>query len=565
MTEILIVGENPTYQADGVNLVLNNTKLISGNFLITKFRVIFFTNEEKPDYSHSVKFNFDLIEIPHWSLHKIQICDNMLLRDADIEKKYSDCYIIVLKCANARRLTFFFKDVVNFDMNVLLTELFAHSAAALMVARRGNSLQQVSRAIFNFKSKLIHNCSTPKYDKPPISPSMVLTASQNDPFLLEDLIALLPFPNKKLYISSNEVLPHNPSHKVESIDFDRTEQIPLFSYYLKTSQKALFTNDTNMSDLDYILPCGCPSGETLIFGCDVVLPAISKLSKSFYKMCKLCYSESSMSMFRINRRIRNSMKIAKSVSDFQSGLENQVRTNTTRSFHSISQNTKWQQYVGQALSFASKVSSGLKKNNIILKSSDFPLALVISSLVKVMLDPFYRTIEGFLHLIIEEWISKRYRFNPNIDCLASYGYSYEPSIVFFFSALHNLSLEYYMEFEFDTNFLLILSDLLPSGIFHSYFVKEINGDRFIRGINPLEIIEFWSKFRNSLYYKNLSSEIDYSPQPLISNFCFCNLELWDEYFLRWTLGTANLLEEREFYKKLVLFLLETPVYLKPYL
>lgn len=123
----------------------------------------------------------------------------------------------------------------------------------------------------------------------------------------------------------------------------------------------------------------------------------------------------------------------------------------------------------------------------------------LSSLAQLMLDPYYRTIEGFLVLIQREWCSFGHKFE---DRLGRSGHSKEKSPVFIqmLDATWQLLHQYPTSFEFTGHFLTILMECLYSGFFFT-FRANCELDRMKLQRNVLSLNEITG---DELEYGNLN-------------------------------------------------------------
>jgi len=111
---------------------------------------------------------------------------------------------------------------------------------------------------------------------------------------------------------------------------------------------------------------------------------------------------------------------------------------------------------------ASKLFDG---ENVIIHCSDgWDRTSQVSALTQLMIDPYYRTFEGFLTLIYKDWIAFGHKFSEryqSVFCIASYISSddeceFSPIFLLFLDSVRHLIDENTTEFEFSSNLLLFL-------------------------------------------------------------------------------------------------------------
>ncbi|KAM5221320.1 myotubularin isoform 2-T2 [Ctenodactylus gundi] len=154
-----------------------------------------------------------------------------------------------------------------------------------------------------------------------------------------------------------------------------------------------------------------------------------------------------------------------------------------------------------AIQVADKVSSG--KSSVLVHCSDgWDRTAQLTSLAMLMLDSFYRSIEGFEILVQKEWISFGHKF-------ASF-----PTA-----------------FEFNERFLITILDHLYSCRFGT-FLFNCESARERQKV-PERTVSLWSlinsnkeKFKNPFYTKELNRVL----YPVAS---MRHLELWVNYYIRW--------------------------------
>ena len=123
-----------------------------------------------------------------------------------------------------------------------------------------------------------------------------------------------------------------------------------------------------------------------------------------------------------------------------------------------------------------------------------------------MVDPFYRTIEGFAVLVEKEWISFGHQFAIRNGCDVRKEKKKDRSPIFiqFLHAVHQMTMQYPTAFEFNNNFLLFLCSEIYSNKYGTFL---FNNEKEKFNVNPEKTtISIWSdifyeknKYINDLY------------------------------------------------------------------
>eukprot|EP01119_Soliformovum_irregulare_P023607 TRINITY_DN8277_c0_g1_i4.p1 TRINITY_DN8277_c0_g1~~TRINITY_DN8277_c0_g1_i4.p1 ORF type:complete len:190 (+),score=43.47 TRINITY_DN8277_c0_g1_i4:332-901(+) len=155
----------------------------------------------------------------------------------------------------------------------------------------------------------------------------------------------------------------------------------------------------------------------------------------------------------------------------------------------------------------------------------------LTSLLEIVLDPYYRTMEGFEVLIEKEWLSFGHKFDQRVGHTSKDGKDSERSPIFlqFLDAVFQLLVQFPNAFEFNLNFLKTISNHLYSCCFGTFlFDSEMaRVDAKLRE----KTISLWSHIN---YHKSNFSNPLYKSVPdiLCSKFDF-PLQFWKENYLSW--------------------------------
>ncbi len=154
------------------------------------------------------------------------------------------------------------------------------------------------------------------------------------------------------------------------------------------------------------------------------------------------------------------------------------------------QKSNWFKLIHKFLKTAKKIEqsfiylteSGYTAKNILIycQSGSGPSA-VLSSLAQVLIDPYYRTFEGFQSLILKEWVYFGHNFmkslNLNNKALNLAEQTFSPMFVLFLDCVYQLLQMNRTEFEFTEEMLVYMA-------YHAFSCKYYE----LTHLNPLEYL-----------------------------------------------------------------------------
>eukprot|EP01036_Dinobryon_divergens_P034666 gene34666-44827_t len=203
--------------------------------------------------------------------------------------------------------------------------------------------------------------------------------------------------------------------------------------------------------------------------------------------------------------------------------------------------------VGSGLGFYSKVeeSGWLRHLQLLLLASvsvaekmHFEAsAVLICALAQIILDPYYRTVDGLAALIEKDWCSFGYKFQDRCGHgLESTVLAEERSPVFlqFLDALWQLLQQFPTSFEYNESLLLFLADHQHSALFGN-FLCNCSKERMELGLvgSTQSIWAYVLQRKNEFSQK---SGFEPFPHPLWPQLGQHMLRIWNRFWLRWDIS-----------------------------
>eukprot|EP00794_Sanderia_malayensis_P006847 gene6847-7616_t len=206
-------------------------------------------------------------------------------------------------------------------------------------------------------------------------------------------------------------------------------------------------------------------------------------------------------------------------------------------FLSNLESSRWLEHIKAVLTGAVRIADIVDRCrlSVIVHCSDgWDRTPQLTAMSMLLLDPYYRTIEGFEVLIEKEWCSFGHKFSRRYG-LGDKNYSDEqrsPIFVQFFDCVWQVTRQFPCAFEFNEHFLITVLDHLYSCRFGT-FLCNAEAIRVKEEVNT-KTHSLWSyisskktEFLNPLYAKNLYQHV------LLPVASVRHLRLWKSYYIRW--------------------------------
>lgn len=212
---------------------------------------------------------------------------------------------------------------------------------------------------------------------------------------------------------------------------------------------------------------------------------------------------------------------------------------------------EWLQHVQHVLDGAvtmARVVDREKRSCITHCSDGWDRTSQLTSLAQLMLDPYYRTLEGFPRLIHKEWLSFGHRFDTRSGAGATpQEREMAPVFLLFLDCVYQLTRQFYSAFEFCSEYLVVLLDTSYSGQFGTFLFdcerERVEHNVFERSRSVWDYLEGrWHELRNPHYRVNEIVQ-------LFPSTNLAHLALWNRVFLR-TSFESDYERDRNFLKVL---------------
>lgn len=167
-------------------------------------------------------------------------------------------------------------------------------------------------------------------------------------------------------------------------------------------------------------------------------------------------------------------------------------------------------------------------------SDGFDRTSQMCALTQLMLDPYYRTIEGFAVLIEKDWGAFGHKFKDRCGHGLDYnvaGDERSPIFLQFLDAVFQMTIQFPSAFEFTSQLLVFLADHCTSGLFGNFI-----GNSYRQRHNELNVQDNTKNVWAVVFQRKevfLDARYTLCPHPIWPASSLKKLILWERYFLRW--------------------------------
>ena len=514
---------------------MNPEKRYMGVLVLTDFRLIFqIENENNLTYNYSE----DYFKFPLFSISKIEkVQDKKMSYDAyPLEVTLKDTRVIKFHVWDQQRFYYNLSDIINprsFKVWYIFTEEYNNA---------------------NFRDKNITN-GWNIYD-PVMEFSRQGVTEENDLglrycYVNKDFSMCPSYP--KFLIEpecmSDEELRQSSSYRTKG-------RLPIFSYYYNgnreknlkgtpsiwrsaQNKRGIIGNKTSASDIKLLNVISKMGGKLYIYDCRPKLNAlVNRVNGGGYENVEH-YDNVSIHFCEIDN-IHKARKALASI--YSLCLSNKI--NDYNNFWTSVEQSGWFQFIYLMIKNANEISKILQNNNSVLVhcSDGWDRTAQLSSLSQILLDPFYRTINGFAILVEKDWLSFGHQFalrNGFADKEKQDQVS--PIFLQFLDAVHQLLEQFPTSFEFNEKFLLFLAKNYNLNLYGTFMYN--NEKERTESNASFNTASVWTEiFRDLKPYLNVYYEAN-SAKILEPNYSYYNLKIWTAFFME----NNIYLENKHFY------------------
>lgn len=225
---------------------------------------------------------------------------------------------------------------------------------------------------------------------------------------------------------------------------------------------------------------------------------------------------------------------------FQLCLSSKIMDN--QKFWSSLESTNWYTFIYKILKFSNEISKTLQNNySVLIHCSDgWDRSAQLISLSQVLVDPYFRTIEGLAVLIEKDWLSFGHQFG-----LRNGIYFKEPSedqrspiFLQWLDCLHQLLYQFPNAFEFNNELLLFLAKNYSTNLYGTFMFNS-EKERSEKDAKNTTTSVWSDVMRHVSKYKNVYYNSENPVKILSPNYAPYNLHFWSDFFMEYNIYLEN--------------------------
>ncbi|CAF3481420.1 unnamed protein product [Adineta steineri] len=260
--------------------------------------------------------------------------------------------------------------------------------------------------------------------------------------------------------------------------FRSRNRLPVLSWYsretcatiIRASQPLTGLNRKNQDDIDYLheIANANKNQNSKLFILDA-RPKVNAIANKANGGGYEDYSECELEF----HNIQNIHVMRESLHKLHSAIRHGSQED--KSWFNDSANSNWLAHIQTILTSVNQIVSFIHndKRSVLVHCSDgWDRTAQLTSLSMLMLDPYYRTIKGFMVLIEKEWISFGHKFFLRIGHGDKNESEQSPVFLQFLDCTYQLIQQFESAFEFNETFLLKIADYLYSCQYGTFLLNS---------------------------------------------------------------------------------------------
>ena len=157
-------------------------------------------------------------------------------------------------------------------------------------------------------------------------------------------------------------------------------------------------------------------------------------------------------------------------------------------------NSGWYEFLSLILAGAKSISTDLINGiNVVVHCSDgWDRTSQLCAIAQILLDPYYRTIDGFMVLCEKDWRHFGHKFRERTGQYRPNYHPHEKSQIFiqFLDCIYQLMNQFPLSFEYNERILLFLGENVDSNVYGTFMTNNIQEAKEVK--IESETISIWS-------------------------------------------------------------------------
>eukprot|EP01091_Cochliopodium_minus_P017371 TRINITY_DN678_c0_g1_i1.p1 TRINITY_DN678_c0_g1~~TRINITY_DN678_c0_g1_i1.p1 ORF type:complete len:652 (-),score=155.56 TRINITY_DN678_c0_g1_i1:85-2040(-) len=242
-------------------------------------------------------------------------------------------------------------------------------------------------------------------------------------------------------------------------------------------------------------------------------------------------------------------------------IKKETNTNSYGSWLYGLSKTGWLDHIHQLIISTTKITEMIdkQKESVIIHCSDgWDRTPQLCALVQVLLDPYYRTMEGFAVLVEKEWNSFGHKYSDRSNfCKTGFWTEHESSPIFlqFLDCVFQFYSQFQSAFEFNELYLITIMNHFYSNRFSNFLGNNEREREEIftkRNVDSYST-SLWKYFRSSKRRFNFVNHLYNKEDTQVVLYPKSNqmlLNFWKSYYLRYFISEFDILIDRPIVSKI---------------